>query len=122
MYDAVTDSKVLTLVDGGQVCIPPSYNIEAALCQPPQQTPSVLLKLADASCVTLKRQTEDEAPYFLWGNKGPNVLPNTRPLPDGGYYLYTKVDGVTKRIRFTQCCNANGCAAEPFAKQCSLTI
>jgi hypothetical protein len=103
------------------VCILPPYNIEATFCEIPRTVP-VQLKLAYANCTALKRQNELDAPYFLWGNKGSNILPNTRPLPDGGYYLYTKVDGVTRRIRFLQCCDFVGCPAETFSKKCALTI
>jgi hypothetical protein len=124
VYDAFNDRKVSDLHDGDVTCIFPPYDVEAAFCQAPRTVP-VQLKLAYANCTAIKRQYEVDAPFFLWGNKGANVLPNTRPLPDGGYYLYTKVDGVTSRIRFTQCCdccNDFGCPAAPFPKACSLTI
>jgi hypothetical protein len=121
VYDAKTDTKQLDLQDDAVVCILPPYNIEATFCATPQ-TPPVQLKLANANCTALKRQNELDAPYFLWGNEGTNILPNTQPLPDGGYYLYTKVDGVTRRIRFTQCCEQSCPESSPFSKTCSLTI
>jgi hypothetical protein len=110
---------VVDLVDDTYNCLQPPYNIEASFCQAPRN-PSVQMKLAHANCTALKRQTEGEAPYFLWGDKGPNVLPNTKPLPDGSYYLYTKADGVTYRIRFDQCCD--DCQGDPYSEKCSLTI
>jgi hypothetical protein len=124
VYDTEDDVKNSRLYDNAIRCLSSPHNIKASFCQAPQTHP-VQLKLAHENCTTFKRQNEAEAPYFLWGNKGPNVLPNTVPLPDGGYYLYTKVDGVTRRIRFTQCCNCCTlfrCPRAPFARQCSLKI
>jgi hypothetical protein len=77
------------------------------------------------NCTAQKRQNQWDAPYYLWGSTGPNVLQNTVPLPDGGYYLYTRADGVTRWIRFTQCCrccNPRLCPAARFRKQCSAAI
>lgn len=102
------------------MCIDQPYNIEFDLCDTPT-APPVLLKLADANCVALHRQHELDAPYFLWGNKGSNVLRNLKPLPNGGYYLYTKEDGRTERIQFTQSCEGQG-PGKAFGKVCASKI
>jgi hypothetical protein len=122
VYNAKYDYRFFGLQDDAVVCIRPPYNIEATFCETPRTVP-VQLKLAYANCTTIKRQNELDAPYFLFGNEGANILPNTQPLPDGGYYLYTKVDGVTRRIRFSQCCGEFFiCSEVSFPKTCSLTI
>jgi hypothetical protein len=93
------------------------YNIEADLCDTPT-TPPVQLKLADANCTVLHRQYDSEAPYFLWGNNGSDVFRNRKPLPNGGYYLSSKIDGRTKTIRFTQSCAGQG-PGKTFGKVCA---
>jgi hypothetical protein len=122
LYDAHTNRKNQDLKDDQLVCVPFPHNIKASFCRAPRTHP-VQLKLSHENCTTLKRQNAAEAPYFLWGNKGPDVLPNTWPLPKGGSYLYTKVDGVTRRIRFRQCCDFDvGCPVPTFEKRCSMAI
>jgi hypothetical protein len=132
VYDAGTDTNRFELRDNDEVCIFPPYNVEAKFCRGslPQKGPKarkgrppnpIQLKLARGDCTAVQRKSEREAPYFLWGRNGTNVLPNTQPLYDGGYYLYAQVGGVTTRIRFTQCCGIY-CPDNPFPKQCARTI
>jgi hypothetical protein len=46
--------------------------------------------------------------------------PKTKPLPDGGYYLYSKASGTAGRIRFQQWCD--GYDGGDYLKQCALQI
>lgn len=98
------------------MCIDQPYNIQVDLCDTPAD-PLVRLKLADANCHIIHRQNELEFPYFLWGNKGSDVFRSLKPLPNGGYYLYSKEDGATERIQFTQSCDGQG-PGNPFGKVC----
>lgn len=107
----------MRITNSSTVCIDQPYNIEVDLCDDPT-TPPVQLKLADANCVAIHRQQEFEAPYFLWGNKGSDVFRNLKPLPNGGYYLYSKNDGSTDRIQFTQSCEGQG-SGVAFGKVCA---
>jgi hypothetical protein len=113
VYNAKTEAAVAALSDDSTLCIKAPYNIEAAVTCGRVRKPPVQMKLLRSNCATLKRQKELDAPYLLWGNSGRNVLPNTRPLPDGSYYLDSKIDGVTHRVKFTQCCGS-GCPDPTF--------
>lgn len=115
-YDPKTDEETQRFYNGSVVCIDQPYNIQVDLCDAPADA-LVRLKLADANCRIIHRQNEMEFPYFLWGNKGEDVFRNHKPLPNGGYYLYSKEDGDTERIQFTQSCPGQG-PGNLFGKVC----
>lgn len=70
--------------------------------------PPVGIKISPHRGSTIARQKECEAPYFLWGNNGADILPNPnkKPLPPGVYKGSDLAGG--DEITFTQTCTSLG--------------
>ena len=66
------------------------------------------IKIWPQGGATHARQKEYEAPYYLWGNNGADVLPNPKKklLPPGVYKVSDRAGGDT--ISFTQTCTSHG--------------
>ena len=105
LWNAATDTLVGTLDNGTSYCIDYPYNIEAQVTCP---TLPVGMKIWPQGGSTIARQKEYEAPYYLWGNNGADVLPNPKkkPLPLGVYHVSDLSGG--NSISFTQTCISLG--------------
>jgi cysteine-rich repeat protein len=105
LWDPKNDTEVGELLNNSASCISVPYNIEVRPCTAPETLP-VVLKLKNATLATLKTQKEDVAPFYLWGDTPAtgDVYRNTKPLPNGTYWLYSTVDGVLEKLAFTQTC------------------
>lgn len=101
----MTNKLVGEVKDNSASCIADPYSIEVRPCAPPKTTP-VNIKLTDATFGTIKTQNEFYTPHYLWGDTTGtgDVYRNTKPLPKGTYWLYSNIDGVLEKIKFTQTC------------------
>lgn len=106
LWNPTTNAPVVELFNNSASCIAAPYNIEARPCSPPATTPPVFLSLKNATLGTIVNQNEFVAPFFLWRDNPAtgDVLKNTKPLPKGTYWLYSRVDGVLETIKFTKTC------------------
>jgi hypothetical protein len=109
IWDPDTDTVVGPLISGNTYCLN-KYNLRGITCD---NTPPVDLKLWNTDTgKTLKRQTENVEPFFLWGDivdattGNPDVNPNPKPLANGNYALRVTATNlnVYTDIRFTQSC------------------
>jgi cysteine-rich repeat protein len=105
LWDPKNDTEVGELLNTSASCIAVPYNIEVRPCTAPETMP-VVIKLMNETLGTLKRQNEFFVPFYLWGDtpETGDVYRNTKPLPNGTYWLYSTVDDVQEKITFTQTC------------------
>jgi Domain of unknown function (DUF4082) len=105
VWNAASDTIITELYDGFSGCIKGKlYNIEA---RPSCPTTSVAFKLYNVtSSTTVKRQTEIEAPFFVFGDNVTigDVFPSRLLLSNGVYQLFTTVGTNTEIITFAQAC------------------
>jgi Domain of unknown function (DUF4082) len=107
VWNATSDTIITELYDGFSGCIKGKlYNIEA---RPSCPTPSVAFKLYNVTGspnTVVKRQTEIEAPFFVWGDNVTigDVFPSRLLLSNGVYQLFTTVGTDTEIITFAQAC------------------
>lgn len=93
IYNAVTDTRVATVLSGGTVSNPPcQVNIEAVVtCAAPVSGAVTIELLAGTRIVSSRGETA--APYFLFGDNGAgDVLPGT--IASGNYTLQARANGV----------------------------
>jgi hypothetical protein len=106
IWDPEDDSEVEQLEDGASLCIAEPYNIEVRPCPGPESLPVKLALKKRWSYI--KKKSEYDAPYFLWGAKtldgDLDVLPNRKRLRRGWYRLKVWIDGDEEEIKFEQTC------------------
>jgi cysteine-rich repeat protein len=105
LWNPKTDKLVGALLNNSASCIAVPYNIEVRPCTPPKKMP-VFISLKNATLGTIKTQNEFYTPFYLWGDTTAtgDVYRNTKPLPKGTYWLYSTIDGVLEKIKFTKTC------------------
>jgi Alkaline phosphatase len=90
VYNGRYDMWTNTIAAGGTVSTPPcAINIEARFCGP-VSTPVTIQLLQNG--VIKNSRIESTAPYFLFGDSGPDVLAGS--IPPGAYTIRTVVNGV----------------------------
>jgi hypothetical protein len=90
IYNGRYDSWYRTIAAGGTVATPPcAINVEARFCGP-VATPVTIQLLQNG--VVKNSRIESQAPYFLFGDAGSDVLAGS--IPPGTYSIRTIVGGV----------------------------
>lgn len=103
LWNANTNLFVGELTNRSSYCINYRYNIEVI---PRCRTWLKIWK--DGGSVIARQKDEYEAPFYLWGKNGADVLPNPKkkPLPPGTYKVSNLAGG--DEITFTQTSPSQG--------------
>jgi hypothetical protein len=106
LWNSTSDEEVAEMHDGWTGCITEPFNLEVRLCELPAATTPVRLKLrCDGGVRLVYRSKEHNQPWFLFGNRDADILPNRESLGNrASCRISATIDGLTTYIRFTQQC------------------